>query len=151
MKKLCLILLMAAAAFVSLSSTPARAAGFERPGNFVPVTVRPGQQPVFVQTDFGTIGFLLYENPCPQLGVISSPAAISQISIAALALNQTWVTGYLANSYYATVPVFGNDKYSVTIETNMGTFTKTINIQGLPNYAPGDPRIPCPIDDFGKF
>ncbi len=143
MKKLCLILLAISAAFSSLSAASLGPKDYQ-----LPLIITPDQQVVFEQTPFGAIGFILYENPYPRLQVISTPATIISVT---LTYNLSDTITFTPNSYYTTVPVYGNGKYLITIETSLGTYSRSFKIQGLPNYEYGDPRIPMPIGDQGKY
>lgn len=145
MKKLCLILLALSAAILSSAATLSRAeSSMGAFGDLVPftsVTVNAGQAPVFVQTSFGTVGFYVYETPTPMLGIISAPGAISEASADCFGWPESF--HYCApGTYNTSLIVYGNGKCHVRIVTNMGTFSTVIMIKGLPEYAPGDPRLP---------
>lgn len=108
---------------------------------FTSVTVNAGQAPVFVQTSFGTIGLYVYETPTPMLGIISAPGTISEVS--ATRVGKPESTRYCGpNTYNTSLLIYGNGGYNFTIVTSLGTYHGFLNIKGLPNYEPFDPRLP---------
>ncbi len=145
MKKICLILLALSAAILSSAATSSRAESrMGAFGDLVPftsVTVNAGQAPVFVQTSFGTIGLYVYETPTPMLGIISAPGAISEASADCFGWPESFQS-CAPGTYNTSLIIYGNGKCYVRIVTDMGTFSSVIMIKGLPEYAPGDPRLP---------
>ena len=153
MKKLCLILLAATAAFIA-SATTSFGAGIQprQGGQGSAVVVSPGQQPVFVQMSGESIGFSVNENSYPTLGIFSAPDPMVNVTLTFLSTGQQSSRHFFrGNKYYESLPIFGNGDYEVVIQTTTGTFTQMVTVSGLPNYEPGDPRIPMPVDDPIKF
>lgn len=153
MKKLCLILLAVSAALVSFTATSFAAENRVPRGNDqTRIIVTANQQPVYVQNSFGTFGFSVTSVPYPVLNVSSSQASMTEVSLVCMGTGQ-----YLTRSFphirpnNGTIPVFGTDWYEVTVTTNRGIFSLIIIINGLPDYEPGDPHIPMPIDDPTKI
>ena len=143
MKKFYMILLALSATILSSAATLSPAGGsLESNGSFPDIiTVYAGHAPMFVQTSFGTIGLYVYETPTPMLGIISAPGTISEVS--ATRVGKPESTRYCGpNTYNTSLLIYGNGGYNFTIVTSLGTYHGFLNIKGLPNYEPFDPRLP---------
>ena len=137
------ILMALSATILSSAATLSPAGGSLEPNGSAPVnetfTVYVGQAPLFVQTSFGTIGFCVHKNFT--LGITSSPGTISEVSAFRMGLLES--TCQCAPCTYNTLLlIYGNGGYLVRVVTSMGTYNGILQIKGLPNYAPGDPRQP---------
>ena len=138
-----MILLALSATILSSAATLSPAGGsLESNGSFPDIiTVYAGHAPMFVQTSFGTIGLYVYETPTPMLGIISAPGTISEVS--ATRVGKPESTRYCGpNTYNTSLLIYGNGGYNFTIVTSLGTYHGFLNIKGLPNYEPFDPRLP---------
>ena len=143
MKKLYMILLALSTTILSCAATLSPAGGSLESNGSIPdiITVHAGHAPMFVQTSFGTIGLYVYETPTPMLGIISAPGTISEVS--ATRVGKPESTRYCGpNTYNTSLLIYGNGGYNFTIVTSLGTYHGFLNIKGLPNYEPFDPRLP---------